>query len=443
MTYNETEKVLSDLLQKFPAIHILGKSIYKRLNYLIYKKKYNYKCYYKLHQFQVGDKETFFGYYDKSPINSTNEYVIFHEAERETNKLPDPSVPIRIHLYDVNANKVVSSFASKTYNWQQGTKCQWIDATRFIFNDYDEKADKYTSKIINAQTRSLEKIIDFPIYDVYQNTALSLNYDRLAVLRPDYGYRNRLNKRVTANLYEDGIYIVDLKKNKSELLISIKDVIALSYNAKMSEAQHKVNHIMISPNGKKFIFLHRYFIDGKKQDRLILSDINGKDLKVLADHDMVSHCCWWQNDKVVTFKRDFNQGDKYYAINVDNGHKEILGGKKINAFGDGHPSIFNENMIFDTFPYKSRMRDLYMFNINTGELRKLGEFFEPFAYFGECRCDLHPKWSLDGKRIFIDSVHTGRRSLYMLELDDQLVDLNAKEPRKEVVNAYLPSHMEH
>ena len=35
---------------------------------------------------------------------------------------------------------------------------------------------------------------------------------------------------------------------------------------------------------------------------------------------------------------------------------------------------------------------------------------------GDVRCDLHPRWSPDGKIVTVDSIHDGRRAIYQLDL---------------------------
>ena len=65
-------------------------------------------------------------------------------------------------------------------------------------------------------------IVDYPIYDVKNNIALSLNFDRLRILRPDYGYRNRKIKIDVNNIENDGIYLIDLEENTSQLIITLE-----------------------------------------------------------------------------------------------------------------------------------------------------------------------------------------------------------------------------
>jgi len=202
----------------------------------------------------------------------------------------------------------------------------------------------------------------------------------------------------------------------TKLIISIKSIIDVHHKPTMENAHHWFNHIMISPDGKKFIFLHRWIQRGRKYDSLIVSNLDGTNIKVLSDDDMVSHSCWYGNEYIVSYLRDKKYGDKYYSVNINSGEKKIIGGGKIDQYGDGHPSIINNKLIFDTYPNKSRMQQLYSYDINTDELNLIGEFYTPLKFHGETRCDLHPKYSYDGNSVFIDSTHSGIRKLYEINL---------------------------
>ena len=66
-----------------------------------------------------------------------------------------------------------------------------------------------------------------------------------------------------------------------------------------NKAIHKVNHLMLSPNGKRFMVLYRWFNGKRKYTRLITADISGKDMYLLSDEDMVSHCFWKNNEEIL------------------------------------------------------------------------------------------------------------------------------------------------
>lgn len=429
--FNSFERKIALLLNSFPKFKKSIKRIYQIYTYVLFgmnKKKYYHKypiiSVNELLPIEFCNFETFFGYYDKSPLNITNEFLIFHITKDSTSSLPNSKSFVEIVLFDMRLKKILQLLPSFSFNWQQGTKLQWISDYEFIYNSWENNS--YFSIIYNAKTLKEVKRISFPIYDVKNNFALSLSFRRLSILRPDYGYRNMIDEEDfdIKNINDDGIFIVDIVNNTVKLLYSLKYLSEFenSYvKGNTIDIKHKVNHIMISPDGERFIFLHRYFIHGRKYDRLLISNIDGSNLKVISDHEMISHCCWLGNTKIISYMRRYDTGDNYYVIDLDTQNISVLNGFKGKLYGDGHPFVKNSNLlVFDTYPDKTRLKNLFLHDLSKSKTVKIGSFYESFKFYGETRCDLHPKFSEDCMKLFFESVHDGKRKLYIMDIPTEI-----------------------
>ena len=353
------------------------------------------------------DKVHFFGYYDKPCI--FNGKSLSHRLNKDNF---DYKQIVDILVDD----KVVSS--SKAWNFQQGSMSTWIDDKHIIHNDFD--GNKYISKIVDID--SLEyKIIDFPIYSLSKDKkfALSLNFSRLAKLRKDYGYFN-LSYDKLPNNKEDGIYYVDIENNTHELWLSLEEIIDFKTRDNMADAVHKVNHIDISPNSDRAIFLHRWFVGKTKYTRLLCVDIKTKKLHLLADNDMVSHMCWVNNDEVFGFLKGNNGKDGYFFIDMDGNQRQIVNQYLID---DGHPTIINKRYIVtDSYPDYTCKSKLFLIDLENNNVQIIGRFYSPKKYQDDKRCDLHPRTNLGSNPfVSIDSVCSGIRNIYHIDIS-KLID---------------------
>jgi hypothetical protein len=361
-------------------------------------------------------ESTFFGYYDKVPMNRDG-YVIAHATQEITACNSDNYEAVNIKIYHKDDPKnELHIISTNAFNWQQGSRAHWIDDEHIIYNVLLEET--YGSNIFSIKKGAVVRSFNVPVQDSYKNNYfLSLNYSRLRMMRPEYGYHT-LKNQDSFDDDSDGIWYVDMSNGKTELIVSISDVKQYGRSASFDSARHKFNHIMISPNGLLFICLHRYFFRKVKKDRLILFDLNGNIKKVLADYEMVSHCYWLNDNEVIAYMRGASGADGYYIININSGsHEPFLSGL-IDSSGDGHPHVNGNRLVTDTYPNKSRFQELIAVDLETKFNRTIGKFFHGFEYNGQSRCDLHPRISLCGKFVFFDSVFSGIRKLYMMKIDE-------------------------
>jgi hypothetical protein len=414
MPYSHTEKLLSGLLGRLPFAKPFIKRVYQGINYLFFRKGITCETMHPLRSFGSESAESFFGYYDKSPVNEDERYILFHETSHPTREKPSAEKPVDIVLYDLARGAEAGRWQTPAYNWQQGARLMWISANKFVFNSYDEVADRYIARIVDTSDPDSERVVGYPVYDANPDIALSLSFERLNAIMPDYGYRAH-SKYTDPGYSNDGIFKIDLHENNVELLLSLEEIIGLHHSKRMSAASHWVNHLMLSPGGAAFMFLHRWIRKGIKYDALFIAGTDGENVRCLADDGMVSHCCWQDEENIIAYMRDARMGDGYYGISIKDGGRVPLGKGQIDHIGDGHPSVSGQKMVFDTYPDRSRLKTLYIFDLGKKELNRVGTFYEPLKYHGQTRCDLHPGFSSSGKSIFIDSVHTGKRKLYQIE----------------------------
>ncbi len=416
------EQKINYQLNKYPGIKKFVKKGYQLVMYAISPK---IKSEGKIFCISPNDNQEYFlGYYDKSPWDVSGRFILCMRA-RDTWSEPDPTDSLEIVLIDTQDGNSFRNLAyTHTWNVQQGCMAQWLGPTfdkNIIYNDIRE--GRYCSVILDVFSKE-EKVLSQPVYTVSTDgkTALSLDFARLHNLRPGYGYAALPEKTKEVALPDETcIWRVDIETGEVTELLKYTDFAKLEPRPEMLEegSIHKVNHLMLSPNGKRFMVLYRWYCGQRKYTRLITCDIDGTNMYLLSDDDMVSHCYWKDNEHIIAFENKHGEGTGYYLMK-DKSQEYTHLWPELN--GDGHPSYCptdNNLVVFDTYPDRARIQEVKIAkdtDIEGKEIKVLAKVFAPFKYDNDTRCDLHPRWSRDGKKICFDACFEGHRGLYVVEL---------------------------
>ncbi len=413
--YGKIEKHIASLLNATPGLKSRMKLYYQKLNHSFYKRPYTFLLCEGVEVKTLKTEENkgnFWGYYDSSPeLNGSFLTHSFQHAIRK-NK-PDASYLDIL----VDGHKVSEA---NSWNWQQGARLFWLNQETILHNIFQD--GRYRTKIINLKNND-STLIDQAIYafDRHSNTAIGLNYKRLTKIDTSYGYFAHEHKNYAVhNDRSDGIFSIDIEKNKSELIISIDFLKRYRERPEMANALHGVNHIQIAPGGQRFMFLHRWYLkSGEKFSRLFTANKDGSDLHLLSDDGMVSHCNWKNGQEIIGWMHKYNSGNGYY-LHQDRKNEFRQIGKNILT-EDGHPSFSKceTYMLTDTYPDRYRMSQLLLFDFTKQKLSIIGSFYNPLSYHNEIRCDLHPRFS-DDNSITFDTVYEGNRQQVKLDISKLL-----------------------
>lgn len=360
----------------------------------------------------------FFGYYDVTPFHSDEEIFLAMKVPYNR-KINVRNTEISLGYYNLSENYYHEFSKSASWCWQQGSRLQWFPNTSkfsVIYNGFEN--GKYFSQVLDIKAKKVKNRFNLPIYVVSPNGrwGLTLDFSRLQRLRPGYGYSNLEDVTKSQKCPDEtGIWKIDLLSGKSDLLFSVKDIYNFSNEKLMEDVDQYFNHILFHPDGNSFLFFHVYQSKNGRYIRLCKSDIEFTSISILVDFDLkVSHFNWYSEKELVVTLGAGPNGKGYYLLHIwENTLTKIKG---MPHELDGHPSVSIKNgfIITDTVVDKYSERSLYIHNFNKQESILINNYYSPPKYFGEIRCDLHPRVDFDKKKICIDSSHNGKRGMYII-----------------------------
>ena len=364
----------------------------------------------------------FFGYYDKSPWDAGRGRLLGLETTC-MDRGPTGRDPAVIGVIDVARDYAWEPVAeTRAWCWQQGAMLRWLPGSgdrEIIYNDF--QLGQFVAVIHNLETGH-RRLLPRPVYALTPDGrgAVTVNFTRLHHFYLGYGYPGgpadgQLDQPAPA---DEGVWWLDLATGASRLVVSLAELAAYRPHPRMAGRPRYLNHLQFNTTGTRFILLDRWRADFGHLTRLYTASPEGPDLCLLADDDVVSHFDWCGADKVLAWARTPELGEHYLLFTDQTDAVEIVGGAVLTE--DGHCSYSPDRqwILTDTYPDQEEKRTLLLYHVPTGRRRDLGRFLSPTPVSGDLRCDLHPRWSPDGRQVCLDSIHEGTRQMYVMDVGE-------------------------
>lgn len=413
-----------------------------------------------------------FGYYNYDPLNKDLNKMLCHKTCNDASIITD-EMKVEVGYFSLFDGKFHSFGQSDSFNWPQGSMLQWLpgkgNENKVIYN-LSQKGN-LISRIHDISTNE-DKDISWAIYGITPDGQKSITIDmERAHWTRGYHYESVVKPELNVPVLKgDGIFEINLKKNSRRLIIPIEAIIQKDYEPCFDCAKHWIEHIMISPNGKRFCFLHRFSpVDDvlKYRTRLFIADIDGGNLQVIKGSNIYdwSHFGWDGDDafSIYTYERartinmfEDRKGMKqrqtqskkslykvimslvpdiikkelrimlkgqkqyyqYYNID-DKGVFSLKESYKYRAFDiDGHQSYTKDGryMITDSYPDLKKYQRIIVYDKDKRKAMIIGRIFAAL-HQKPGSCDLHPKLCRNNNYLMVDSAFDGHHHMILFKIN--------------------------
>ena len=366
-------------------------------------------------------------YYHLSSWDGSGRYLLCLETDIE-NHNPLANEPATLGMVDLESGEFIPLAETHAWNFQQGAMQQWLDSSPdslIIYNDF--RSGRFVSVILNVHTRKEIKVVNRAVSAVSHDgkTAVSLNFARLHLTRPGYGYAaDGDNPRMEEKYPEDdGLYFVNLETGESKLIVSCADIFRLNPpSPEESDQLLWFNHTMINPGDTRVFFMGRSPKKGGGWFTAAYTvNLDGTELRCVLPYEWsASHFDWLSTDRIMvtTYYQGVRPWCHLLFTDTDGDRNyRVLGEGILNHDGHGAFSPDKRWMVTDAYPDSRHKRTLILLNMENDALLRLGRFNDPPDNFtGPSRCDLHPRFNDKSDKICFDSVDDGTRQVYLAEL---------------------------
>jgi hypothetical protein len=187
-----------------------------------------------------------------------------------------------------------------------------------------------------------------------------------------------------------------------------------------------LNHAMFNCDGTRVMILFRYAAtpDAFWRTFLYTMNVDGSDLQCpLPDvywGDKISHQIWGRAPREILIDAAWGPAGEHKYVVFDESEIPMQARKISDGMGPMGHLVFSPDgslLLADTYPDSGNVQHLSLVDVATGRCREIGRFMHEWQSDSfDVRCDLHPRWSRDGRIITVDSIHEGRRGIYMVAL---------------------------
>ncbi|MFP6764431.1 MAG: hypothetical protein VB858_12465 [Planctomycetaceae bacterium] len=374
-----------------------------------------------------GPRHHWFGYYDKLQFDPESRYVLGMQVPFE-HRSPTGDDVITVGMVDLeDGDRWIDLGQSSAWNWQQGCMLQWLPGSRSEVIWNDRAGDRFVSRIRDVHSGE-SRTIPHPIYSVSPDgkTAVTPDFARIASVRPGYGYAGLKDMHAGDPApAESGIFNIDLETGQSQLILSLADIAKLgNIPNNVPGLKHYFNHLLFSPDGSRFIALHRWrYPNGRRLTRLITAKPDGSDIHIVIPNGYASHFIWRDPQHILSQSKNYlgstSWGNFLFKDRPD-GIVEQVGRGVLD--GSGHLSYLpgNEWILNDTYPQgPDRLQTPHLYHVASGRRVDLGKFHLPEIYSGEWRVDTHPRFSPDRRYVCVDAPQGNEgRQLHLIDISE-------------------------
>jgi len=359
----------------------------------------------------------FFGYYDLQPFDADNRRHLAHRTAF-ADRIPAKDDAVELGYITIEDHVFHKVAESRAWNFQQGALLQWYDSNHIIYNDF--RNGSYCSVIKHIESGS-ERLICAPLAHLSADRkwGLSINFPRVWDFRPGYGYcntRDPYNDILAPE--EDGIFLVDLERNTSRLILSYPQLAQMFPEKPFCDMKLVVNHITFNPSASRFLFLLRNFPEpGKKWGTiLVTADRDGGNVRNLTNYEVNSHYHWKDDQTIMIWSALPAPG--VYLFDDATGKRQLLENETVNK-DDIHCLYSPDRSCFigDGYWDKDSFRSIYLYDFETQISKRILRIYSEPDTVTDIRCDLHNRFSPDGTLVSFDSWHNGRREILYFSFD--------------------------
>ena len=340
-----------------------------------------------------------------------------------------------IALVDLqDGNRLIPIAKTLCWNFQEAAMFHWLpwEDGACIYNDCRD--GKFVSVVYNWKTGA-ERIIPYPASAVSEDgcTAVSVNYARLRLCRPDYGYAGEGQDPLRDSIWpeSDGLWLVNIRTGEGKLILTVRDAAAQMTQIEDPRGLAYFCHTVLSKNAKRIFFLARTVenLDGQTaqfghvkvwKTSAFTIDVNGENLRRCYPDGWEGSHFNWLDDETLAVTARWNAGKCWSHTIFKVGEEDAVRHLAPGVLDwDGH-LVFSPNGRFlcsDGYWNGNKERNFVLIRLEDEAVKSLGTFFVPEEYQEQySRCDLHARWRPDGNQIAFNSVHEGSRQVYLRDV---------------------------